>query len=248
MGKLKKVGILLFWLGVWQIISMWVNLDILLVSPLDTLWQLAHLVQEPLFWRAIIHSLQRIIQGFLLALIVAGALALLSIRLSWVHDFIAPLLNVIKTIPVVSFIILALVWAKSSHLSTICSFMMVLPIIYSNLHQGLASVPVDLLEVGYVFKLSKWKLIRKIYIPSLMPYLISACTVGLGLAWKSGVAAEVIGLPDATIGMQLYTAKVTLETADLFAWTLVIVLLSFVMEKIFLLFVKWINHHFQTLY
>ena len=125
---------------------------------------------------------------------------------------------------------------------------MVVPILYASLHQGLVSVSTDLLEVGYVYGLSRWAIMKKIYIPSIIPFLISSCTVGLGLAWKSGVAAEVIGLLNSTIGMQLYNAKVSLEITDLFAWTLIIVLLSFLLEKIFLLVIKLLNRHFQTSY
>lgn len=186
--------------------------------------------------------------GFLLALLVASVLAFLAAKVPLVHDFMAPLFNVIKSIPVASFIILALVWVKSGYLSTFCSFIMVLPIIYTSLHQGLVSVSKELLEVGEVYRLSRWSIIKKIYVPSIIPYLISSCSVGLGLAWKSGVAAEVIGLLNSTIGMQLYNAKVSLEMTDLFAWTLVIVLLSFLLEKIVLLLIKLLDRRFQIMH
>lgn len=246
-ARLKTLGILIFWLGVWQLCSMWIDLDLLLISPINTVLRLAELVQESFFWLSIVVSLKRIMSGFLLALTVASVFAFLAAKMPLVHDFMSPLFNVIKSIPVASFIILALVWVKSNSLSTLCSFIMVLPIIYTSLHQGLVSVSKDLLEVGEVYGLSRWNIIKKIYIPSIVPYLISSCSVGLGLAWKSGVAAEVIGLPNSTIGMQLYNAKVTLEMTDLFAWTLVIVLLSFLLEKAFLLIIKLLDHRFQTI-
>ena len=226
---------------------MWIDLDLLLISPINTVLRLAELVQESFFWLSIAASLKRIMSGFLLALTVASVFAFLAAKMPLVHDFMSPLFNVIKSVPVASFIILALVWVKSNSMSTFCSFIMVLPIIYTSLHQGLVSVSKDLLEVGEVYGLSRWNIIKKIYIPSIVPYLISSCSVGLGLAWKSGVAAEVIGLPNSTIGMQLYNAKVTLEMTDLFAWTLVIVLLSFLLEKAFLLIIKLLDHRFQTI-
>ncbi len=248
MARLKKLGILVFWLSIWQLFTLIVDKDLLLVSPVTTMMRVTQLVQENIFWVSIATSLKRIMSGFLLAFAAAGILAFPAAKWPWLHDFLSPLFNVVKSIPVASFIILALVWVKSDYLSTFCSFMMVLPILYTNIHQGLLSVRTDLLEVGYVYGLSRWAIIKKIYIPSIIPYLISSCTVGLGLAWKSGVAAEVIGLPRFTIGMQLYNTKVSLETADLFAWTLVIVILSFFMEKIFLLIISLVNRHFQTAY
>ena len=248
MAKLKSLGILIFWLGVWQLCSMWIDIELLLVSPIDTALRLTKLVQENFFWLSIATSLERIMSGFLWALLVASVLAFWAAKVPLVHEFMAPLFNVIKSIPVASFIILALVWVKSGYLSTFCSFIMVLPIIYTSLHQGLVSVSKELLEVGEVYRLSRWSIIKKIYVPSIIPYLISSCSVGLGLAWKSGVAAEVIGLLNSTIGMQLYNAKVSLEMTDLFAWTLVIVLLSFLLEKVVLLLIKLLDRRFQIMH
>lgn len=248
MTRLKSLGILIFWLGVWQLLSMWIDIELLLVSPIDTMVRLVQLAQESFFWLSIATSLERIMSGFLLALAVASVLAFLAAKIPLVHEFMAPLFNVIKSIPVASFIILALVWVKSGYLSTFCSFIMVLPIIYTSLHQGLVSVSKELLEVGEVYRLSRWNIIKKIYVPSIIPYLISSCSVGLGLAWKSGVAAEVIGLLNATIGIQLYSAKVSLEMADLFAWTLIIVLLSFLLEKVFILLIKLLDRRFQIMH
>ena len=162
MVKLKSLGILIFWLGVWQLCSMWIDIELLLVSPIDTALRLTKLVQENFFWLSIATSLERIMSGVLLALLVASVLAFLAAKVPLVHEFMAPLFNVIKSIPVASFIILALVWVKSGYLSTFCSFIMVLPIIYTSLHQGLVSVSKELLEVGEVYRLSRWSIIKKI--------------------------------------------------------------------------------------
>ena len=111
---------------------------------------------------------------------------------------------------------------------------MVMPIVYANIYQGFCNIDQKLLEVGQAFALERGQYLKLIYVPSLKPYLLSACTVGIGFCWKSGVAAEVIGLPNHTIGMHLYNAKVYLETPELFAWTLTVVLLSVGIEKLLL--------------
>lgn len=226
----KKPAILLVWLFLWQAASVGLGHELLLVSPLRTLQTLAQLVWEHDFWYSIAVSLSRFMASFVLALLVGAVLAFLGWRFGLVHDFLRPVLSIMKAAPVVSFIILALLWVGNRYLSTLCAFVMVMPLVYANLYQGLCNVEIQLLEVGRIFGLSKRRLVTQIYIPSLKPYVLSACTVGIGFCWKSGVAAEVIGLPNHTIGMHLYNAKVYLETPELFAWTLVIVVLSVSLE------------------
>ena len=164
--------------------------------------------------------------------IFGTVLAFLAWKFNFVHNFWAPMISVMKATPVASFIILALLWVGSAHISTLCSFVMGMPIIYSNMYHGLFSVDKKLLEVGQMFQMSRKRQITDIYIPSLKPHLQAAIMVGIGFCWKSGVAAEVIGLANNTIGVHLYNAKVYLETPELFAWTVTIIILSVSIEKL----------------
>ena len=209
---LNNAFIIIFWLIVWQIAAMAVNQAILLPKPVMVGKTLLRFLGESEFWLAITHSLLKIMLGFFLAMILGSGLAFLGAKFSFVHQLIYPILSIIKATPVASFIILALIWIKSANLSTFIAFLMVLPMFYANIYQGLKNVDVKLLEVAKVFGLNKRRTFREVYLPSLKPYLISTCTIGLGFAWKSGVAAEVIGLPAKTIGNQLYYAKVYLQT------------------------------------
>ena len=229
---IKKPAIVLAWLFLWQIASVWLGHELLLVSPLRTLETLIYLVQQPEYWYSIGVSLYRIMLGFLLAFLFGAVLAFLAWRIPLLYDFLAPMISVMKATPVASFIILALLWVGGKYISTLCSFVMGMPIIYSNIYQGLCSIDRKLLEVGQIFQLSRKRQILQIYVPSLKPYLISAFMVGVGFCWKSGVAAEVIGLPKHTIGEHLYNAKVYLETPELFAWTVTIIILSVSIEKL----------------
>ena len=111
---------------------------------------------------------------------------------------------------------------------------MVLPVIYTNVLGGIRSTDDKLLEMARVFNIPVWKRIRYIYVSQVLPFFRSACSVALGLCWKSGIAAEVIGIPKGSIGEKLYNAKIYLDTPDLFAWTLVIVLISLAFERLFL--------------
>ena len=149
-----------------------------------------------------------------------------------------PLLTLMKATPVASFTLLVLFWVPGSSLAIVVAFIMVLPIIFYNTYEGLCNIDRQLLEMAQVFRVSRWKKHRFIIFPSALPYLVSACSIGFGQAWKSGIAAEVIALPRDSIGINLYNAKVYLENADLLAWTVVIVLLSFAMEQAFIVVLK----------
>ncbi len=222
------------WLFLWQLASDWLGHELLLVSPLRTVETLLELSTEREFWYSIGNSLFHCMSAFLLALAVGGLLAFLGWRVPLLHEFLMPPLSAMKATPVASFIILVLLWASSQAVSMVCAFVMVMPIVYANIYQGFCNIDQKLLEVGQAFALERRQYLKLIYVPSLKPYLLSACTVGIGFCWKSGVAAEVIGLPNHTIGMHLYNAKVYLETPELFAWTLTVVLLSVGIEKLLL--------------
>ena len=140
----------------------------------------------------------------------------------------------VKTVPVASFIVIALIWLSSSMLSVFIAFLMVLPIIYNNILNGIKSTDRKMTEMADVFALSQGKRFLYISLPAVKPFLCSACQTAIGFAFKSGIAAEIIGIPNGSLGERLYSAKVHLETANLFAWTVLIVLLCVLFEKLFI--------------
>lgn len=230
----QKAVVVLFWLVVWQLASIGIGHSLLLVSPIEVAKTLVILIGEPSFWSTIGFSFVRIVSGFLLAIFLGILLAAVSAKSNIIKELLAPFLGVIKSIPVVSFIILVLIWFGSESLSIIISFLMVLPIIYTNVLEGIERTDRHLLEMAKVFHITPFKVLKYIYIHSTMPFFLSACKIGLGLCWKSGIAAEVIGLPTGSIGERLYQSKIFLSTAELFSWTIVIVVISFLFERFFL--------------
>ena len=229
---------MLFWLLIWQLGSIALGNEILLVSPLRVLIELVQLAQTETFWLSIAYSLQRIAIGFGLALAAGILLAALAARFGWLEELLKPLVLTIKSIPVASFIILVLIWFPSRSLSVIISFLMVMPILYTNVMAGIRATDQKLKDMATVFQLSPARIIRYIYVPQAMPFFQSGCAVALGLCWKAGIAAEVIGIPQGSIGEKLQQAKVYLATPELFAWTLVIVLVSLAFEKTVLALVR----------
>ncbi len=229
-----RLWAVILWLMVWQLGSQALGQEILLVSPISVLIRLFSLIRTSSFWGSIGFSLARISSGFLLAAFSGTLFAALAVRFVWFQQLLTPLILAIKATPVASFIILALIWIPSRNLSVFISFLMVLPVMYTNVLNGIQSTSKDLLEMARVFSLPAGRTIRYIYVSQVLPFFRSACTIGLGLCWKSGIAAEVIGIPDGSIGEKLYNAKIFLNTPDLFAWTLVIVVVSLCFEKLFL--------------
>lgn len=225
------------WLIVWQLVSMWIGQEILLVSPAAVFWRLLQLLPTGQFWSSVLFSVVRITGGFLLAAAAGTAAAGLAVRFGRVEEFLRPFVLAVRSVPVASFVILVLIWVPSRNLSVVISFLMVFPILYTNVLDGERQMDAGLLEMAKVFELSRPARIRYLYLPQILPYFRTGCSVALGLCWKAGVAAEVIGIPDNSIGEQLYQAKVYLNTPDLFAWTIVIVLLSVVFERLFLLLI-----------
>lgn len=236
---LARLGALAFWLVVWQVAAVVINQDIVLTSPLQTIQTLFSLVQLREFWLSVGLSLLRIFAGGALAFSIGSLLAFLSFRYKPVKYLFEPLIATIKSIPVASFVILLLIWVRTPYLSVSISFLMALPIIYIAVLEGLLATDQQLIEMADVYHIHGWRRVKAIYLSQLMPSLKTATSLAMGFCWKSGIAAEVIGLPAFSIGEHLYNAKVYLDTPALFAWTLVVIAISALGEKIVMRLVSW---------
>lgn len=228
----NRVAVICFWLLAWQLISMAVGSPLLLSSPVEVVGRLLDMIASLSFWATLLNSFIKILTGFMLGLTVGTVLALVCYKSGSLYSFIYPLIYVIKAIPVASFIVLALVWVTSAYLSIVTAFLIVLPVIFENIYSGFKSVDRGMLEMTSVFGVPLSKRIRYLYSDSLLPCFMSAVSIGIGFCFKAGVAAEIIGICKNTIGEAIYTAKITLETADVLAWTVVIVVISIVTQKL----------------
>lgn len=230
---LQNTAAVIFALAIWQTAAMAVGRSMLLASPLSVIKSLVHLIADRTFISTVLYSSMRISLGFIIAFFAGIFLAALSAKLKLIEIMLRPYVTAIKTVPVASFIILCLIWFSYSQLTVFISFLIAFPVIYSNVLQGIKSTPVRMTEVAALYRVSAAGKILYIYLPSVKPYLISACGISVGMAWKAGVAAEVIGVLEGSIGERLYEAKVYFQNSELLAWTVVIILLSVVGEKLF---------------
>lgn len=221
------------WIIVWQIAALTLGHGgLFLATPLQTLKALAQLVPTAAFWQRIGFSALRIVAGFVLAVIGGLVLGAAGSRWHGVRVFVDPIMQLIRAMPVASFVILALLWVSGSNLSVVVSFTHVLPVVYAGVMAGIADTDPQLLEMARVYRLSWMARLRYIWLPGIFPSFCESCIAAMGMCWKSGVSAEVIGLPDHSVGDALYRAKITLSTPDVFAWTLVIVVLSALLSAV----------------
>lgn len=227
---LTSILVSAIWILVWQVASKTVGIEAIIPSVESVGKRIFQLATTSSFWHTIALSCARVGAGFLFAITVGFIMGTLSARFNWVHRLFRPMLRVVSTTPVASFIILALIWIKTNRLPIFITFLMVLPVIWNNVYSGLKSTDKNLLEMTQIYKFSNKDRWESLYLPTLKPYFYAAAKTGINFAWKAGIAAEVIAQPKPSIGTEIYLSKIYLETVDLFAWTIVVILLSFVLE------------------
>ncbi|NLI58948.1 MAG: ABC transporter permease subunit [Clostridium sp.] len=235
---INKIFIFVFWICVWQIVHLIIGRDIYVPSPLSVFVRLGELVFLKSFWFSVLYSIYRVIMGIFLSIIIGTLTAVISSMSTFVYNLIQPLMTAIKSTPVLSFIIIALIWFSSTNVPIFICFLMCYPVIWTNLVTAIKGVDKKLLEMSKVYKVKKSVVFKKVYIPSVLPYFAAACITCLGLGWKVSVAAEVLSHPRNAIGSNLHSAKAYLDSTELFAWTFVVILLSFIFEIVFSKMIK----------
>lgn len=241
----KKMGAflltLLFWLLIWQVAAWLVEWkvqgrgnELLLPFPWTVAKALGRLCRQLDFWKHVALSLLRVLQGMVQGMVLGGLLAMVTCWLPLADRLLSPAIRVIRATPVASFILLVLLWTARTNVPVVIAALMVLTVVWENLCRGIRAVDPQLLEMAKCYGFSRLKTIYLVYLPSLKPFFAAALTNAIGLAWKSAVAAEVLCLPLVAAGTQIYYAKLYLEIPDLFAWTVVVVTLSLILEKLLL--------------
>ena len=234
----KNLLATLFWVAAWCLLAMIVNNPLLLPSPWQVAVRLWELGQTAAFWQTTASSIGRILLGAASAIALAVVLAVLATASSLVAALLNPLMTAIQAAPVASFAILVLIWVDRDWVPVLICGMMVLPVMWSNVCTGIRQTDRQLLEMARVYRLPPLGRLKRIWVPSVLPYFRAACGSALGLGWKAGVAAEVLTVPKRSMGRMISEAKLYLMTEDLFAWTLTVVLLSLLLQRCVLALLK----------
>lgn len=239
---LRGIGVTLIWLVIWQAASMAVSSEFLLPSPMQTAKSLFMLMWQGGFWGSTLASVLRVVAGYLAAVILGTILGALTAALPFADALLRPLRSIIKATPVASFILLVWLWMQTNTVPAFTAFLMVLPLIWANVQEGIRATDAQLLEMAKLFHFGHKKTLRMVYLPSVLPHLLAACATGLGFAWKASVAAEVLVRTANSIGKNLIESKNYLETADMFAWTAVVIALSILLERLFVRILRRIRN------
>lgn len=238
---LATAGSVIFWLLAWQLIAILVGEALFVASPVSVFKTLFALLGQTVFYGTVGFSLLRISIGFFAAAIIGSALAVGAYKFSLLQTLFRPLMGAVKSAPVASFAVIALLMVGSKNLSALISFLMVLPVFYTNLLTGLLSVESERFEAAAVFGMVNSDRFRFIYLPYVAPFFSGACELGIGVAWKAGISAEVIGIAGGSIGEKIYDAKLNLETSELFAYTLAVIVISLAFEKLAAMLIRSIE-------
>lgn len=238
---MKKIFIIIFWIAIWEIISLLVNNPILMAGPYETVKAIINMFGKTGFYRSVWNSFFNITCGILMGIVLGTLLSSISVKYGLFEDLMDPFVKVLRSIPMVSFVVIVLLWCGNSRISMIISALVTFPIIYLSLLQGLKGIDAKMVEMASVFKMKPLNKIRYIYMPGLRASIESALMLSVGMGWRSGAAAEVIGQPVLTMGNGLYRSKIFLETDRLFAWTVIIILVAALSEKMFKFLIGLLN-------
>ena len=233
MKHIRRIVIVLIWLLIWQFASMMTGLELLLASPVAVLKTIMNMLVSQQFYVTLMHSMINIGTGLMAGIVFGVILGICAAKYKLVAEFIEIPLQLMKALPVAAFIILLLMWF-GSNVSRIISAMVVIPMVVTGVTDGIKNTDIKLIQMARVYNMSTFNRFRYIYMTGVYPYLSSQLKIALGMCFKAGISAEIIGLVSNTIGTSMYYAKMYLLSSELFAWSIVIILVSLLVEKIIL--------------
>jgi NitT/TauT family transport system permease protein len=214
----------------WYILALVIGKEYILPTPAKTAASLLMIIESADFWPAVMTTIYRGLLGFLISLVLGTILGMAAGFSRLVNWLMRPWVTVMRSTPVMSVIILAIIWFESSLVPVVVTILMLFPIIYGNVVAGISNINQELLEMARMYKVKPLRIISELYVPSILPYLLAGATTAMGIAWKAIIAAEILSQPNRAIGTDLMIAKINFATAQVFAWTVVVIIISFVFE------------------
>lgn len=217
--------LMLWWLG-----AMYLDNDIILPMPMDVLLKMQAQMASPDFYTIVFTTLIRSMQGLCIAFFIAMIGALCSYYSKILQALLAPIILLAKSIPNISYIIIILIWFSRETSATIITFLILFPMFYENFLQGAKAKDEKLHAVLHIYPISHIDQILHIDLPMMKPFIRASLSSGIGLAFKVGVMAEILGQVDQGIGRELQYCRIDLDMAGIFAWTLWIILLLMLLQ------------------
>ncbi|TEB16350.1 putative aliphatic sulfonates transport permease protein SsuC [Pelotomaculum sp. FP] len=222
-------GLVLF-IALWQMLSGLYN-HVIIPSPVEVVRSFCSLAVSGELWEQGRQSIARGLAGFGLAVGVGTPLGLLIGLNPVAASLFRPAVVVLQVTPLISWLLLAMIWIGFSGVPVFIVFVTTVPLIVINVFQGVNGIDRQLLQMASIFRISKARVIQEIYLPQVAPYLMAGVSNALGVTWKAVAMAEFLSVQTG-IGASMAVARINLETAGLFAWTASLIGLGLVTDRL----------------
>ncbi len=230
----------IFMLAVWKIMSMYFDSGFILPSPERTLVTTFLLFTESGFLAAVGTTVLRGLAGFIISGILGIATGIITGINPWVNAFLQPILVTIRSTPVIAVILLALIWFNPGSVPVFIGMLTMFPFITTNVSDGIRSIDKELVVMANFYKVGHKRIVREVYIPAILPFIVSGASSALGIGWRAIIIGEVLSQPVYGIGTMMQNAQTFLKVDAVIAWTIVAVLISFVFERV----IRWLEGRF----
>lgn len=225
---LLSIGILLL---LWQLFALTVDLPELVPSIPKLVGTLAGLFTSATFYQSVAATVARGIGGMLISLAAAICMAYLFSRKEWLYELFRPMLAIMRSIPVISFILLALIFLNPENIPLIIAFLTMFPLLTENLTKGIRNQRKEYMIMARTFQIGRWNRITQIIYPQLKPFLYSGLASAAGFGWRAIIMGEVLAQCNLGIGGEMKRAQTFIAVPELMAWTIVAILVSFLFDK-----------------
>lgn len=230
---IRRIIVILLWLAVWEVAYLLIGRDIYFPSPVSVVTTFFRLLTEKNTWVVVSLSLYRTLLAIVVSAVLGVVFGMACGLNRTMHDLVNPLIVTLKSTPVVSVIIIAIIWFRSTDVPIFSGILMCFPIVFTGTVAGVRSTDPKLIEMCSFYGVGRFERLKSLYFPAAKSHINASVISEIGICWKAVAAAEVLSMPRLSIGANLFFAKASLDPALLFAWTVIIILLSFVFESIY---------------
>lgn len=230
--RLISIIAIIFLFGIWKLISVLSDSEQIVPSPEQIIFTVFEIITRQNFFPSVLSSIYRGLIGFIIAFILAFLTGVPAGMSRSIYIFLNPVLVAIRSTPVISLILLIIIWAGNELVPVFIAVLTMFPIICVNIIEGIRNVDKSLIEMGHVYKVNKYRILTGISIPSILPFLTGGISNALGFGWRAIIIGEVLAQPGLGIGTRMQDAQIFLMVGELIAWTLVAILISYIFEAI----------------
>jgi len=225
-------------LAIWKMLALHFDSDFIVPHPEDTFVTVVKLIVSKGFIKVAGTTIIRGVAGFIVSAFLGIGFGIIAGTSPGFNAFINPVLVTIRSTPVISLILLALIWFRSGMVPVFIAMLTMFPFICTNVIDGIKSVDQGLIEMARFYKVGRQKIISEVYLPAIMPFIISGASSAMGIGWRAIIIGEVLSQPRYGIGTTMQSAQTFLNVDVVIAWTIIAVLISYVFEKI----IRWSEH------